>query len=85
MVIPMLDEKNKSYQYFVGMVDELVAYADSSGDIDLQEGIKWLDGKAFEKGISFYEMVFRTLYQNDMSVRAKSWLAKKQSQENVNQ
>lgn len=59
-------------KFFKDMVDELVEFA--KDDEELAEGIRWLDGQAFNKGISFYEMVFRTLYKHDISKKSKNWL-----------
>lgn len=54
------------------MVDELVDY--SRYDPELADGIKWLDGEAQKKGISFYDMVFEVLYRYDVNSKAKDWL-----------
>ena len=45
----------------------------SEFDEELKEGIKWLDGEARRKNISFYDMVFEVLYKHDMAERAKEW------------
>ena len=60
---------------FIKIVDELVWFADY--DPKLAEGIRWLDEKAQKEGISFYEIVFRTLYKHDVNDRAKDWLTQK--------
>ena len=58
--------------FFTKMVDELIEY--SEYDPELADGIKWLDGEAQKKGISFYEMVFEVLYRHDCNTKAKDWL-----------
>jgi hypothetical protein len=55
------------------MVDELVEF--SEYDPELAEGLKWIDGEAQKRGITFYEMVFDVLHRYDADVRAKNWLA----------
>ena len=46
----------ESHAFFSKMVDELVEF--SEHDPELADGIKWLDGQAQKKGITFYDMVF---------------------------
>lgn len=59
-------------KFFTKMVDELVEISDT--DLELKEGIQWLDEQAKKKGISFYQMVFDCLYKADINKRAKEWL-----------
>ena len=40
----------------------------------MENGIKWLDAQAQKKGITFYDMVFEVLYNNDINSKAKTWL-----------
>mgnify|MGYP006125202147 FL=1 len=54
------------------MVDELVEF--SAHDPELADGIKWLDGQAHKKGITFYDMVFEVLYSHDVNSKAQNWL-----------
>ena len=54
------------------MVDELVEF--SAHDPELADGIKWLDGQAQKKGITFYDMVFEVLYSHDINSKAQNWL-----------
>ena len=63
---------SESCTFFTKMVDELVEF--SEHDPDLSEGIKWLDGQAQKKGLSFYDMVFEVLYKQDVNSKAKDWL-----------
>ncbi|MEE2601070.1 MAG: hypothetical protein VYC06_01960 [Thermoproteota archaeon] len=63
---------SESCTFFTKMVDELVEF--SEHDPDLSEGIKWLDGQAQKKGLSFYDMVFEVLYKHDVNSKAKDWL-----------
>ena len=63
---------SESCTFFTKMVDELVEF--SEHDPDLSEGIKWLDGQAQKKGLSFYDMVFEVLYKHDVNSKAKEWL-----------
>ena len=62
----------KSQNFFRKMVDELVEF--SAHDPELADGIKWLDGQAQKKGITFYDMVFEVLYSHDVTSKAKNWL-----------
>ena len=62
----------ESRTFFTNMVDELVEF--SEHDPDLSDGIKWLDGQAQKKGLSFYDMVFEVLYKHDVNSKAKDWL-----------
>ena len=66
-----MDEEN----FFHKMVDELVEF--SEYDEELKEGIKYLDTQAKKHGITFYDEVFKILYNHDVNVRAKDWLKKK--------
>ena len=61
-----------SHTFFTNMVDELVEF--SEYDPELSDGIKWLDGQAQKKGLSFYDMVFEILYKHDVNSKAKDWL-----------
>ena len=54
------------------MVDELVEF--SEHDPELSDGLKWLDGAAQKKGLSFYDMVYQVLYKHDVNSKAKEWL-----------
>ena len=63
---------SESCTFFTKMVDELVEF--SEHDPDLSEGIKWLDGQAQKKGLSFYDMVFEVLYKHDVKSKAKDCL-----------
>ena len=57
------------------MVDDLVEFAEY--DEELKEGIKFLDAQSKKHGVSFYDEVFRILYNHDVNLRAKNWLKKK--------
>ena len=61
-----------SHTFFTNMVDELVEF--SEHDPELSDGIKWLDGQAQKKGLTFYDMVFEILYKHDVNSKAKDWL-----------
>ena len=61
-----------SLTFFTNMVDELVEF--SEHDPELSDGIKWLDGQAQKKGLTFYDMVFEILYKHDVNSKAKDWL-----------
>jgi len=62
----------ESQAFFSKMVDELVEF--SEHDPELADGIKWIDGQAQKKGITFYDMVFEVLYKHDVNSKAKDWL-----------
>ena len=61
-----------SHTFFTNMVDELVEF--SEHDPELSDGIKWLDGQAQKKGLTFYDMVFEILYKHDVNSKSKDWL-----------
>ena len=61
--------------FFEKMVDELIEF--SEHDEELKEGIQWLDKQAQEKGISFYEKVFKVHYNHDVNSKATKWLEEK--------
>ena len=62
----------ESQTFFTKMVDELVEF--SENDPELSDGLKWLDGEAQRKGLSFYDMVYQVLYKHDVNSKAKEWL-----------
>ena len=62
----------ESRTFFTKMVDELVEF--SEHDPELSDGLKWLDGQAQKKGLSFYDMVYQVLYSHDVNSKAKEWL-----------
>ena len=62
----------ESQTFFTKMVDELVEF--SEHDPELSDGLKWLDGEAQKKGLSFYDMVYDVLYKHDVNSKAKEWL-----------
>jgi len=63
---------SESQTFFTKMVDELVEF--SEHDPELSDGLKWLDGEAQKKGLSFYDMVYQDLYKHDVNSKAKEWL-----------
>ena len=63
---------SESQTFFTKMVDELVEF--SEHDPELSDGLKWLDGVAQKKGLSFYDMVYQVLYKHDVNSKAKEWL-----------
>lgn len=67
-----LDPSGKSFVFFTKMVDELVL-TEAPKDPELADGIKWLNDQALKKGITFYEIVFQTLYKHDLKTRASDW------------
>ena len=62
----------ESQTFFTKMVDELVEF--SEHDPELSDALKWLDGEAQKKGLSFYDMVYQVLYKHDVNSKAKEWL-----------
>ena len=62
----------ESQTFFTKMVYELVEF--SEHDPELSDGLKWLDGEAQKKGLSFYDMVYQVLYKHDVNSKAKEWL-----------
>ena len=53
------------------MVDDLVLFGEY--DDELAEGIRYIDNEARKKGMSFYDMVYKVLYQHDIKEKAKEW------------
>jgi len=70
-------------QKFRDSVDDIVEFA-LKYDPELTEDIKWLDGEAQKKGISFYEMAFEVLNKFDINSKAREWLHAKQKDAKVN-
>ena len=62
----------ESRTFFTKMVDDLVEF--SEHDPELSDGLKWLDGEAQKKGLSFYDMVYQVLYKHDVNSKAKEWI-----------
>lgn len=60
--------------FFIKMVDDLVEF--SKHDKELNDGIKYIDKQAQEKGISFYEMLYAILFQHDMNQRVNDFVNK---------
>jgi len=58
--------------FFTKMVDELIISSDY--DNELADNIKWLDGQAQKRGISFYDMVDQLLNRHDINSKAKTWM-----------
>ena len=59
-------------KFFEKMVDELVEFGEY--DQELKEGLQWLDKKARDKGVSFYDVVYEVLLNHDINARAKQWV-----------
>ena len=51
------------------MVDELVEF--SEHDPELSDGLKWLDGEAQKKGLSFYDMVYQAVSYTHLTLPTK--------------
>lgn len=66
----MIEENNHSF--FTKMCDELVKIAEH--DPELMDSVRFIDSKAQKKGVSFYDMVFETLYKHDINSKASKWL-----------
>ena len=62
----------ESATLFSELVDDLIRFAEH--DRELADGIRWLDGQAQKRGISFYDMVFEVLYNHNADSEAKKWL-----------
>jgi hypothetical protein len=45
-------------------------------DKELNDGIKWIDKLSQEQGISFYDMIYKILYQHDMNQRVNNFVNK---------
>ena len=62
---------------FRHMVDDVVEF--SQYDLELADGLRWLDKLAQKESVSFYEKVYEVLYKHDVNDKAKEWLKTKQS------
>jgi len=60
--------------FFVKMVDELIEF--SEHDKELSDGIKWIDSLAQSHNISFYDMMYKIIYQHDMNQRVNDFINK---------
>lgn len=67
--------------FFIKMVDELVEF--SEHDKELNDGIKWIDKLSQEQGISFYDMIYKILYQHDMNQRVNNFINKHTNHANI--
>ncbi len=67
--------------FFIKMVDELVEF--SEHDKELNDGIKYIDKQAQEKGISFYEMIYAILFQHDMNQRVNDFINEHTNHANI--
>jgi len=67
-----MDPSKKSFH---NLVDELVFYAEN--DPILEGAITWLDEKAQKEGITFYDMVEKTLGKAIAREKAAEWMKKK--------
>ena len=63
---------SESQTFFTKIVDELVEFSEHAPE--LSDGLKWLDGAAQKKGLSFYDMDYQVLYKHDVNSKAKEWL-----------
>ncbi len=61
---------------FDKMVDEVVMHAEN--DPELQEGIDFIDKKATERGISFYDMMYMVMIESPNSDEIRRQLNGKQ-------
>lgn len=69
------ENQRHAQTFFTKMVDDLVEF--SEHDPQLADGLRWLDGQAQKKGITFYDMVYQILYKHDANAKAKKWLEDK--------
>lgn len=60
---------------FIEIMDDLTLKAEK--DSELAEGLKWIDGQASRKGISFYEAALMILRKHMAEKYAKEWLRDK--------
>lgn len=58
-------------QKFKDLLDDLVLYSES--DIELAEGLKWIDREAARRQISFYQMGYLVMHKYEMDERAQTW------------
>ena len=73
------DKPSEAPAFFQKMIDELVEF--SQYDDELADGIRWLDGEAQRKGVTFYDEVFLVLYNHDVNTRARKWLNTRKDEE----
>ena len=64
--------KNGESESFQKMVDDVVEF--SQYDLELADGLRWLDRLAQKESVSFYEKVYEVLYKHDSKEKAKAWM-----------
>ncbi len=60
---------------FIGIIDDLVVM--SENDIELAEGLRWIDAQSQKNGVTFYEMALIILRKHMAERKAKEWLNNK--------
>lgn len=60
---------------FIGIIDDLVVMAEN--DIELTEGLRWIDAQSQKNGVTFYEMALIILRKHMAERKAKEWLNSK--------
>ena len=73
------DVPDEAQTFFHKMVDDLVEF--SEYDDELADGIRWLDEQAMKNGVTFYDEVFKILYNHDVNTRARKWLNTRKDEE----
>jgi len=75
-------DMNKDSDFFRGMIDDLVGFADY--DPELKAGLQWLDKEAQKEGITFYDKIYDVLNRYNKKYidahtdsKAKDWLKHK--------
>lgn len=48
---------------FIKMIDDLIDYSEQ--DLELKNGIAWIDKQSQNRGISFYEMIYFVLCKDE--------------------
>lgn len=57
---------------FIKQVDDMVILAEN--DQELKDGLEWINMRAREENISFYEMAHRVMQQHMARQKARHWL-----------
>lgn len=60
---------------FCGIIDDCVEA--SEWDRDLKEGFEWINKKAWDEGITIYELILRAYEKNEVEARVKKWVKSK--------
>lgn len=62
----------EDHGFFNKMVDELVLLGEK--DLELKDGIQWLDKQAQKEGVTIYDKVYEVLLRYEANNNARKWV-----------